>query len=108
MKAEGRLVWGALRAGSLLLVPGAAIGFAVRGSEGALAVVAALGIVVANLAVSGVALMIAGRRAPLAGISVVALPSYAIRMVAVFAAMGAAYANPHIDDMTFTIAFAAG
>ncbi len=108
MKAEGRLVWGALRAGALLLIPGTVIGYAVRGDEGALAVVAAIGIVVANLAASGLALTIAAKRSPVAGLSVVALPSYAIRMVAVFAAMGAAYASPRIDDMTFTIAFAGG
>lgn len=107
MKAEGRLVWGALRAGALLLVPGTAIAFASRGTEGALAVVAALGIVVANLAISGLALMWASKRSPL-GFPAVALPSYAVRMMAVFGAMGAAYASPRIDDASFTIAFAVG
>jgi hypothetical protein len=108
VKAEGRLVWGALRAGALLLVPGAAVAFAVRGLEGALAVVAALAIVVGNLAASGFALMLASRREPVGGLSVVALPSYAIRMVAVFVAMGAVYSSSRIDHMTFTIAFSAG
>ncbi|HJR19142.1 MAG TPA: hypothetical protein VJ922_05425 [Actinomycetota bacterium] len=108
MKAEGRLVWGALRAGALLLVPGSAVAFAVRGTEGALAVVAALAIVVGNFAISGLALMIGSRRSPVGGLSVVALPSYAIRMVLVFVAMGAAYTSPRIHEMTFTIAFTAG
>lgn len=108
MKAEGRLVWGALRAGALLLVPGTLIGFALRGPGGALAVVAALAIVVGNLAASGFALMLATKRRPVGGLSVVALPSYAIRMVAVFVAMGAAYANTHIDHPTFTVAFTGG
>ena len=100
MKAEGRLVWGALRAGALLLVPGAAIAFAVRGTEGALAVVAAL-------AIAGLALMIAAKRSPL-GFPAVALPSYAVRMMVVFGAMGAAYASPRIDEAAFTVAFAVG
>lgn len=108
MKAEGRLVWGALRAGALLLVPGSAAAFAVRGLEGALAVVAALAIVVGNLALSGLALMLASRGSPVGGLSIVGLPSYAIRMVGVFVAMGAAYSSPRIDEMTFTIAFSAG
>lgn len=107
MKAEGRLVWGALRAGALLLVPGTAIAFTFRGVEGALGVSAALAIVVANLAVSGLALTFAARLSPL-GFPAVALPSYAVRMMAVFGAMGAAYASPRIDDASFTIAFAAG
>ncbi len=107
MKAEGRLVWGALRAGALLLVPGAVIAFAIRGTEGALAVVAALAIVVGNLAIAGLALMIAAKRSPM-GFPAVALPSYAVRMMAVFGAMGAAYASPRIDEAAFTVAFAVG
>ena len=90
------------------MVPGTAAAFAVRGTEGALAVVAALAIVVANFAVSGFALMIASRKAPVGGLTMVGLPSYAIRMVGVFVAMGAAYSSSRIDDMTFTIAFTAG
>ncbi|MGH2784997.1 MAG: hypothetical protein ACRDJ1_07030 [Actinomycetota bacterium] len=108
MKAEGRLVWGAVRAGASLVVPGSVAAFAVRGTDGALAVIAALAIVVGNFAISGLALMIASRRSPVGGLSIVALPSYAIRMVGVFVAMGAAYASPRIDEMTFTIAFTAG
>jgi hypothetical protein len=107
VKAEGRLVWGALRAGAFLLIPGSAVAFAFRGTEGALAVVAALGIVVANLAISGAALMIASRRSPL-GFPAVALPSYAVRMLAAFGAMGAIYTSPRIDEATFTVAFAVG
>ena len=108
MKAEGRLVWGALRAGASLVVPGSAIGYLARGVEGAVAVAAALAIVVGNLAASGLVLMLASKGSAVGGLAVTALPSYAIRMVAVFAAMGAAYASSHIDEMTFTISFAAG
>ena len=107
MKAEGRLVWGAVRAGALLLVPGTAAAFAVRGTKGALAVVAALAIVVGNLAVSALALNIAAKRSPMS-FPVVALPSYAFRMMLVFVAMGTAYASPAVDETAFTIAFAVG
>jgi hypothetical protein len=64
-------------------------------------------IVVGNLALSGVALMIAAKRSPL-NFPTVALPSYALRMMLVFAAMGAAYMSPAIDDTAFTVAFATG
>jgi uncharacterized membrane protein len=89
------------------MVPGTAAGWAIRGTEGALAVVAALAIVVVNLAVSGLALTIAARRSP-AMFPMIALPSYAVRMLAVFAAMGAAHASRAIDGTVFSIAFAAG
>ena len=107
MKAEGRLVWGALRAGALALVPGCGIAWALRGPEGAAAVAAALAIVAGNFVLSGIALGFASRRVPTV-FPMIALPSYAFRMAGVFTAMSAAYASRAIDDATFTVAFMGG
>ena len=107
MRGDGRLILGAFRAGVVLLVPAAAIAWAVRGGGGALAVLVALAIVVANLVVSGLVLLIAARRAP-ENYPMIAMPSYALRMVGVFAAMAAVHATKAIDSQTFTVAFAVG
>ena len=107
MRGEGRLILGAFRAGGVALVPGTAVAWAVRGRAGALAVLLALGIVVGNIAVSGLVLMIAARRAP-SSYPMIAMPSYALRMAVVFAAMGVAYTSRVIDAPTFTVTFALG
>jgi hypothetical protein len=105
VRGESRLIAGAFRAGAVALVPAAGIAWVLRGGPGALAVLIALAIVVANIAVSGLVLMIASRRAP-ENYPMIAMPSYALRMVAVFAAMAAAHATSAIDQGTFAITFA--
>lgn len=107
MRGEGRLILGACRAGGIAVVPAAVIAYVVRGTPGALAAVVALGIVVGNLVVSGAVLFITARRLP-DSYPMIAMPSYGLRMVAVFAAMGAAYSTDAIDPVTFSIVFAAG
>ena len=107
MRGEGRLISGALRAGAVALVPATAIAWIVRGTGGALAAMIALALVVANIAVSGLVLLIAARRAP-ENYPMIALPSYALRMAGVFAVMGAVYASGSIDQPTFTVTFALG
>lgn len=107
MRGESRLVGGAIRAGGIALVPAAGIAWMLRGRSGALAVVVALAIVVANIAVSGLVLMIASRRAP-ENYPLIAMPSYALRMFGVFAAMAAVHSTSTIDGPTFTVTFAAG
>jgi hypothetical protein len=107
VRGEGRLILGACRAGGIAAVPAVVIAFALRGTPGALAAVAALGIVVANLVVSGAVLFVTARRLP-DSYPMIAMPSYALRMAGVFAAMGAAYSTDAIDPTTFSITFAAG
>jgi hypothetical protein len=107
VRGEGRLISGALRAGAVALVPATAIAWIVRGTGGALAASIALALVVANIAVSGLVLLIAARRAP-ENYPMIALPSYALRMAGVFAVMGAVYASGSIDQPTFTVTFALG
>jgi len=107
VRGDGRLITGALRAGIVLCVPATIVAWAVRGRAGALAVVVALAIVVANLAVSALVLLIAARRAP-SNYPFIAMPSYAFRMFAVFAAMAAAHSTRAIDPVTFAVAFAGG
>jgi hypothetical protein len=107
VRGDGRLIAGAFRAGGILCVPAVAIAWTVRGRAGAFAVLVALGIVVANIAVSGLVLLIAARRTP-SNYPFIAMPSYALRMAAVFGAMGAAYTSRAIDATTFTVTFAVG
>jgi hypothetical protein len=107
MSGENRLIVGALRAGAVALVPAVGIAWAVRGGAGALAAMVALAIVVANISVSGLVLLVAARRAP-SNYPMIAMPSYALRMVLVFAAMAASHTTDAIDPGTFTITFALG
>ena len=107
MRGEGRLISGALRAGAVALVPAVPLAWIFRGTAGALAALIALTLVVANIAVSGLALLIAARRAP-ENYPIIALPSYAFRMAGVFSVMGAVYASGSIDQPTFTVTFALG
>jgi hypothetical protein len=96
-----------VRAGAFAALPGTALAFAFRGTPGALAALIALGLVVANVAVSGLVLLVAARRSP-ENYPMIALPSYALRMGGVFAVMGAVYAGGSIDQPTFTVTFALG
>lgn len=107
MRGEGRLILGAFRAGAVALVPAAGVAWAVRGGAGALAVLVALAIVVANIAASGLVLLVAARRAP-NNYPMIAMPSYALRMAGVFIAMGAVFATHAIDHSTFIVTFALG
>jgi len=107
VRGQGRLITGACRAGAIALLPATALAWVVRGSAGALAVVVALGIVVANIVVSGLVLLVAARRAP-GNYPFIAMPSYALRMLAVFAAMAAVHTTRAIDAPTFAVAFALG
>jgi hypothetical protein len=95
VRGQGRLIWGAVRAGAIALPPAALTAWALRGPEGVAAVAAALGLVVANIVASALVLTIAARRAP-ESYPAVALPSYALRMAAVFVAMGYILSLPGI------------
>jgi len=107
VRGEGRLVWGALRAGGATLVPAVGVAWAFRGREGAAAAAIAVGLVVANLAVSAWILTLAARRSP-ENYPMIALPSYALRMGCVFAAMAAVHSTSAIDATTFSLTFAVG
>ncbi len=107
MRGEGLLIVGAVRAGAVAALPGVALAFAFRGTPGALAVLVALGIVVANLVVSGLILLIAARRLP-DSYPMFAMPSYVVRMMLVFGAMAAVRSTSAIDPTTFALTFAIG
>lgn len=107
MRGESRLITGALRAGGVAVVPATAVGFILRGTQGALAVVVALGIVVGNLVLFGLIMMFAARVFPDAA-PAFAIPSYAFRMIGVFTAMAAVRSTTAIDQTTFFVAFAVG
>ncbi len=101
------MVRGGLRAGMLATPVVAGIAFAVRGSEGALAAVAAVGIVLANFAVSGFVLEWAARGGRFY-YPAMAMPSYAIRMAGVLAALAALRGVDSIDHPTFAVTFGLG
>ena len=107
MRGQSRLIWGAVRAGVLAFPPAALAALFIRGPEGVAAVAAAFVLVVGNLVVSGLVLNFAAKRSPDTFFGV-ALPSYALRMMAIFGAMGFILSQPGIDHTTFSIAFAAG
>lgn len=107
MRGESRLITGALRAGGVAVLPATGIAFAVRGTEGALAVIAALGIVVGNLVLFGLIMLLARRLFPDSA-PAFALPSYAFRMIAVFGAMAGVRSTSAIDATTFFVTFAVG
>ena len=87
------------------MLPATGIAFAVRGSEGALAVLAALGIVVGNLVLFGLIMLLAVRVFPDSA-PAWALPSYAFRMLGVFAAMAAVHSSDAVDPTVFSVTFA--
>jgi hypothetical protein len=95
---------GALLAGAALAGPGAVVAWWLRGPRGSLAVVAAVGLVVGNMAASWAVLHLARRRFP-AGFPAVALPSYVVRMALVFLAMAALHGAPVVDRVVFSVAF---
>lgn len=107
MSGEGLLVWGALRAGGIVLVPASALAWVLRGPSGALAAASALALVLANLAVAGAVLVLAARRSPTL-FPAVAIPSYVFRMAGMFAAMSALLDRPLIDPSSFAVTFGAG
>lgn len=99
------MVRAAIRAGAASLVPTTGVALLVRGPSGAAAAALALSLVVANFALSGAALDAAARRWPLT-FPAVAMPSYALRMAGLFAAMSAIKSSP-VDPLVFAIVFAA-
>jgi hypothetical protein len=79
----------------------------VRGVEGIVAAVAALGLVLANFAVSGAALAYAAKRNKIL-FPAIAMPSYAFRMLAMLMAMKAFREIDMIDVPAFAITFSVG
>lgn len=107
MSGEMRLVRGALRWGALVAVPVAGISWLVRGSEGAYAALIALGIVLANaLAAAGASALAAkvSRTAPM----MISIPSFAVRMGAIFAGLAILKQVSFIDHPTFALTFGLG
>src|SRR5258708_6053488 len=107
MTGESRLVRGGLIAAAAVVPVAAVIGFAFRRGPGALAGVAAIGLVIANFAVAGWTLTYAARRSA-ALFPAVAMPSFAFRMLGVLLAMKWIHGISVIDRTTFAITFGLG
>jgi len=93
------LLWSVVAAG-----PVVGIAAGVRGSSGAASAAIAIGIVLANAAVAAGISAFVGRRHSLAA-GFVSLPSFALRMGAILAALAALKNASFIDRPTFALTF---
>ena len=99
-----RMVRAGMIAGAATVPVAAGIAFAVRGSAGALAATFAIGLVLANFAISGAALAWAAKKNKVF-FPGIAMPSYAVRMIGLFFAINALRATSAIDHPTFALTF---
>ena len=97
--AKGALMWGAAAA-----MPAAGIAYVVRGRNGALSTLIALGIVLANAAAAAIVSAFAGKRSAL-GAAAISMPSFAVRMAAILAALGMLKNASFVDEPTFALTF---
>lgn len=107
MIGEVRLVRGALRCGAIALVPVSGIAFLARGGGGAIAAAIALGIVLANAGLAAGISAAAAKIGP-TGPAMVAMPSFMLRMAAVFASLTALRHRSFVDAPTFALIFGFG
>lgn len=105
MNGEIRLVRRALLWGSIGACVGAVVAFAVRGGDGAASVLIAAGLVLVNTAFAAGLSAAASRLSSSAG-AMVALPSFALRMGLLFAALQMLQGRAYIDEPSFVLAFA--
>ena len=103
---ELRMVRAALPTAAACAVSGALVAWAIRGSDGAISVVLAAGVILGNAICSAGLSALAGKFAP-TGPALIALPSFAVRMAGIFAVLGMLRSRPFIDIPTFAIAFGA-
>lgn len=105
MSAEIRIARDALKWGCLAVMPCALVAMLVRGFPAALSVFAAFGIVLANAGLAAVVSAGAGKISPTTP-ALMALPSFALRMMGVVAALVALSSVRGIDQTVFAVAFA--
>ena len=96
---RGALVWGVAGAAvaSLAIWP-------VRGTDAAVSVLLAGGLVLANAAASAAISVLAGKVSS-TGSAMIALPSFAVRMSLMFLALIALDGRPFIDEPVFALSF---
>ncbi|HVL90738.1 MAG TPA: hypothetical protein VM841_10945, partial [Actinomycetota bacterium] len=102
---ELRMVRSALLVVSAATPPTAAIAWLLRGPEGAISVLLAVAIVLANAFVSAAVLAFAVKRSPLMGPSL-QMPSYAFRMAGIVFVLAKLRNASFVDVPTFAICFA--
>lgn len=105
MSGEFRLVRRALVWGALAAVAGAALAYALRGTDAAASVAIAASLVLANTALAA-ALSAGAARISISAAALMALPSFSIRMGGLFVALQALKGRPFIDEPSFVLAFA--
>ncbi|HVL33968.1 MAG TPA: hypothetical protein VM600_10360, partial [Actinomycetota bacterium] len=100
-----RLVRLALIWGSASAIPVTVIAYLVRGRDGAISALIALGIVLANAATAGLISGLAARFSTYAS-AMISLPSFSFRMIGIFTALASLKGRSFIDDPTFASTFA--
>jgi hypothetical protein len=104
MSGEFRVVRDALLWGVAAAVPVGAIAYLARGGDGAASALIALGLVLANCFVSALVSAFAGKLSKF-GAMLVSLPSFAIRMSAIAAALVLLKGRSFVDEPTFALCF---
>jgi hypothetical protein len=105
LSGELRLVRDVLVWGTLAMLVAAGLLFGVRGGPGALSVILAGGLVIANALVSALISTAAGRLSP-TGAMMISLPSFAVRLSLIAGAMTFLKGRSFIDEPVFAAAFA--
>lgn len=104
MSGEMRLVRSALGWGLVAAVPVGGLAYLARGADGAVSALIALGIVLANAVAAAALSALAGRLHSLAA-GFVSLPSFMVRMGAIFVALAFLKNASFIDPPTFALTF---
>ena len=101
------MVRGGMLAGLATVPVAGGVALLARGGSGALGAVVALGLILANFAVAGLALAWAARRTAVL-FPAVAMPSYVLRMIGLLVAMKYLKGAAFIDHPTFAVTFGVG
>lgn len=104
MSGEVRLVIAALKWGLIAAAPISGVAYLARGMEGSTSALIALGIVLANAGIAAGLSGLAGRAGATMP-AMISIPSFGMRMLAVFGAMAWLKGRSFIDQPTFALTF---
>jgi len=107
VSGETRIVRGALVWGAAIAVPAVGLAYLLRGSNGAVSVGIASGLVLTNAAAAAGLSALAGRISTIAA-AMISLPSFAVRMLLIFLALVWLEGQPGIDRPAFALTFSIG
>jgi ATP synthase protein I len=106
VSGESRVAGNALLWGALAAVPGVGLAAALRGGDGAISAAVGIALVLANVALSAIFSVAAGKLTA-AGPALVAMPSFTVRMAAIFFGLAALRNRSFIDEPVLAVTFVA-